>query len=95
MKKFAMGVLIVSLFMFSLGFGIVAHASNPSDSSTIQNAIGLDNAAASYIGNSNSMKFHYASCTWVGKMNPSNKVPFASREDAINAGYVPCKVCRP
>jgi methylphosphotriester-DNA--protein-cysteine methyltransferase len=28
-------------------------------------------------------------------MNPANKVPFATRDEAIQAGYVPCKVCRP
>jgi hypothetical protein len=38
--------------------------------------------AASYIGNRNSFKFHYESCTWVSRMTPGNKVPFSSREDA-------------
>lgn len=95
MKRFVLSAVIASLLLFSLGFGVVTQASENFDRNTIQNAVGLDNTAASYIGNSNSMKFHYAGCTWVSKMNPSNKVPFASREDAINAGYVPCKVCRP
>lgn len=52
-------------------------------------------AAGNYVGNSNTGKFHYASCTWVGKMSPSNKVYFDTRQDAVNAGYVPCKVCKP
>lgn len=52
-------------------------------------------AASNYVGNSNTGKFHYASCRWVGKMNPSNKVFFDTRQEAINAGYVPCKVCKP
>ncbi len=51
--------------------------------------------AASYTGNKNTLKFHYTSCRWVAQMNAENKVPFDSREKAINAGYVPCKVCRP
>ena len=50
---------------------------------------------SSYIGNSHSYKFHYASCRWVQKMSDSNKVYFESRDEAIDAGYVPCKVCRP
>ena len=52
-------------------------------------------SSAIYIGNRNSMKFHYASCTYVGQMNPENKVPFATREAAVSASYVPCKVCQP
>lgn len=50
---------------------------------------------AAYIGNSNTMKFHRADCSSVGQMNDSNKVPFSSREEAINAGYEPCKRCNP
>lgn len=31
----------------------------------------------------------------VALLNPSNKVPFATRDEAIQAGYVPCRVCKP
>lgn len=50
-----------------------------------------------YIGNRNptSMKFHRADCRWVKEMYEGNKVCFATREEAIAAGYVPCKVCKP
>ena len=48
-----------------------------------------------YIGNSNSLKFHYADCYFVSKMNPENKAYFDTREEAIAAGYVPCKRCNP
>ena len=51
--------------------------------------------AANYIGNANTGKFHYANCSSVSEMNPSNKVPFNNRQDAINSGYIPCKRCRP
>ncbi len=51
--------------------------------------------AANYIGNKNSYKFHYAKCHYVAKMNPKNKVYFNTRQEAINSGYVPCKVCKP
>ncbi len=51
--------------------------------------------SASYIGNKNTKKFHYADCSSVGQMNPSNKVPLSSREKAISLGYVPCKNCNP
>ena len=51
--------------------------------------------AASYVGNVNSMKFHYADCYFVNKMNPENKAYFDTRDEAIAAGYVPCKRCNP
>ena len=51
--------------------------------------------ASSYVGNANSKKFHYADCSMVGKMNPANKVFLNTREEAIAAGYVPCKRCKP
>ena len=48
-----------------------------------------------YIGNRNTMKFHYADCASVDQMNPANKVPIATREAAVSQGYVPCGNCRP
>ena len=48
-----------------------------------------------YIGNKNSKKFHYPDCSGVEKMSPKNKVPLASREDAIALGYTPCGICKP
>lgn len=51
--------------------------------------------ASAYVGNARSYKFHYSDCRYVGRMNESNKVFFGGRDEAINAGYVPCKVCSP
>ena len=51
--------------------------------------------ASSYVGNANSGKFHYADCPSVEKMNPANKVFMNTRDEAINAGYIPCKRCNP
>jgi hypothetical protein len=48
-----------------------------------------------YIGNANSKKFHRPGCYYVDQMNAENKVCFSSREEAIAAGYVPCKKCNP
>ena len=52
-------------------------------------------ANESYIGNVTSMKFHYADCYFVSKMNPENKAYFDTRDEAIAIGYVPCKRCNP
>lgn len=51
--------------------------------------------ASNYVGNANSKKFHYTDCSAAQKMNPSNRVEFNSRDEAINAGYIPCKKCSP
>ena len=48
-----------------------------------------------YVGNAKTKKFHVADCHMVDKMNPNNKVYLKTREEAINAGYVPCKRCNP
>ena len=46
-----------------------------------------------YIGNINSYKFHYQSCSTLPK--ESNRVYFGSRTEAIDAGYTPCGRCEP
>ncbi|WP_432644824.1 thermonuclease family protein [Methanobrevibacter sp.] len=51
--------------------------------------------SANYIGNANSGKFHVAGCTGANRMSENNKVFFSSRDDAINQGYTPCKMCNP
>lgn len=48
-----------------------------------------------YIGNRNSKKFHYPSCSSVDDMKEKNKVEFYSRDEAVNSGYDPCGRCHP
>lgn len=55
----------------------------------------IKNVTSSYIANSSTGKFHYASCSSVEDMSNSNKVEFDSAEAAKAAGYVPCKRCNP
>ncbi|MBC7216933.1 MAG: thermonuclease family protein [Candidatus Caldatribacterium sp.] len=59
-----------------------------------RNSASLQKSIA-YIGNRNTKKFHRLNCRWVEKIAPGNKVPFSSREEAVQAGYEPCKVCNP
>ena len=49
--------------------------------------------ASDYLGNPRSMKFHYASCRTI--KHPERFVEFDSRGAAVEAGYVPCGVCKP
>lgn len=52
-------------------------------------------ALAEYWGSKNSNKYHYPNCEWAQKINPKNLIKFNTPEDAIKAGYISCKVCRP
>jgi len=73
------------------------HSSSSSSSShsTDSSSSSSYSASGNYIGNSNSGKFHVASCPSVSKMSDRNKVSFSSRNQAINQGYAPCKICNP
>ncbi|MEK6698417.1 MAG: Ada metal-binding domain-containing protein [Nitrospirota bacterium] len=51
--------------------------------------------AAEFWASRKSNKYHYPSCQWAQKIKPQNLIVFSSPEEAIRAGYVPCKVCRP
>lgn len=48
-----------------------------------------------YVGNASTSKFHKSSCSYVDKIKSANYVTFASRDEAVNSGYVPCKKCNP
>lgn len=48
-----------------------------------------------YMGNRNSKKFHKVTCDSAARTKESNRVYFNTREEAIAAGYVPCKNCNP
>lgn len=50
---------------------------------------------ACYVGNSSTLKFHTMNCSSGAKIADRNAVYFKVREDASNAGYVPCKICNP
>ncbi len=46
-----------------------------------------------YHGNLKSKKFHRPGCRYYAC--PNCQAVFHSRQEALAAGYVPCKVCRP
>ena len=47
-----------------------------------------------YVLNTNTMKFHYPTCSSVDDMKEKNKQIYTgSRDEVINMGYVPCKRC--
>ncbi len=50
---------------------------------------------AQYIGCSSTMVFHGTDCRYCDIIKPENRVEFFSVEEALNAGYRPCKACKP
>jgi competence protein ComEC len=46
-----------------------------------------------YIGNKNTKKFHLETCRSLPA--PENRVYYKSRDEAIKAGYIVCKICNP
>lgn len=55
----------------------------------------LSPMVSTYVGATTTGKFHYVDCRWGQRIRDDHRVYFDSREDAINNGYIPCKVCRP
>lgn len=53
------------------------------------------NTSPMYVGSKNSDKFHKLSCSSAKRIKNANLRYFYSRQEAINAGYVPCKRCNP
>ena len=51
--------------------------------------------SASYVLNTNTMKFHRPSCSSVAKIAPQNYATASDRDSIIAQGYVPCKKCNP
>lgn len=49
----------------------------------------------SYVGNRNSLVYHYPSCEGVAKMKDKNKVYFETKEQAESRGYHSCNICDP
>lgn len=48
-----------------------------------------------YVGSKNSNKYHFPDCKWAKKISPKNLITFMTAGEAVKAGYVPCKVCKP
>jgi phosphatidylserine/phosphatidylglycerophosphate/cardiolipin synthase-like enzyme len=48
-----------------------------------------------YVASKNSTVFHTPDCKWAQRIKEENKIWFKTREEALDKGYKPCKVCKP
>jgi micrococcal nuclease len=51
--------------------------------------------ASAYVASSLREPFHRPDCKWGIKISSANLKTFQSRNEAIQAGHRPCKVCKP
>ena len=52
-------------------------------------------ASSYYVGSINSNKYHYPDCRAARRIHDSNLISFDSAKEALDAGYVPCGICKP
>lgn len=52
-------------------------------------------AGYKYVASKNSKVFHRADCSSAKQIAPKNLIGYNSREEAVNAGKRPCKICKP
>lgn len=98
------------IICISDGMGVSFTTQRNSDANTLYNAgpgskstsqdsninSSADETESCYILNINTKKFHYPSCSSVGKMKEENKEETdLSREELISQGYSPCGNCKP
>lgn len=81
---------IALAFSFAFGVGFAAPVS-VLDEPTVSVAY----AADYYMLNTKSGKFHYPTCRTIKHPEAAHWATASTREEAINAGYVPCGVCHP
>ena len=50
---------------------------------------------APFVGSTERDKFHIPTCRWARQILEVHRIPFETREAAIEKGYAPCGSCRP
>jgi methylphosphotriester-DNA--protein-cysteine methyltransferase len=48
-----------------------------------------------FVGNKDTMKVHVVGCKWAEQLARGNRIFFKKYGDAVEAGYEPCRVCKP
>lgn len=75
----------------------VAHTEETAEPATVATeAAETAEKQTTYVLNTNSKKFHYASCGSAEDIKDSNKSQFTGiRDDLLSKGYTPCSRCHP
>ena len=83
-----------SLEISGAGANVIS-ATQPTDSVMTKNATEpISPGQGGYVGSKNSNKYHLPWCSGAQNISETNKVWFATKEDAEKAGYVPAGNCK-
>jgi DNA-entry nuclease len=97
MKPFLIAVLLAGTTLF--GQATTKKAATPPPAAAAkpaaQPAAAPTPVTTGFVGNKSSKVLHKSTCKMVASMKDANKVPFASKDEALKANYKPCKICNP
>jgi hypothetical protein len=85
MRRHVFGSWILALGFLAMNLAVNLPATTKADAPP----------APKYVASKLRKPFHLPDCKWALKISPENLETFDSREAAIAAGHVPCKVCNP
>lgn len=83
------------ILVFLLALTLFAAVAAPILAAPFTTSSAKAEAKQEYWASAKSNKFHCPYCQWAKKISPANLIVFKSRDEALKAGYVPCKVCKP
>ena len=96
MKKVSVFLLLVCVVLtFSACMGGTFDTDETNSKNTNNKDTVSSSAVYSYFGNKRTKIFHKGSCPQANNAKNDNIYVTDSREELINEGYVPCKVCNP
>lgn len=86
-----------NVFAYNVQPGVVIdYETGDSKAASTESSPDSSSQNATYILNTNSMKFHTPNCGSVEKISEANRRGFSGkREDLIEQGYTPCGSCKP
>jgi competence protein ComEC len=91
--------LVVTLCLLTSSLALASASSSssapPLSSQSSVVSASIDQKEYAFVASRHSDKFHLPSCRYARQIKPANLIGFKTREEAVTAGYVPCKVCRP
>jgi hypothetical protein len=96
MKPFLIALVLAGTTLFSQGTTKKTAAPPPAPAAkAAAPAAAPTPVTTGFVGNKDSKVLHKSTCKMVARMKDANKVPFASKDEALKAGYKACKVCNP
>lgn len=98
MSRLSIAIICMILLALQAIPGIIAAEKDTLPDSKIaeqHTEIARDSDNCTFIGNSNTHKFHVPNCSWVEKIKPEHRVCFSNAGEAISSGYDSCKICHP